>query len=94
MGPESRKNNRRYIARNIKKASAKISKRLNYDLKTKQKQTKQLRKKLQAKIITEPQPVLAPVSMKFGSFNVNGLDLEGSWAIEEILRMRGFDVRC
>ena len=34
-----------------------------------------------------------PVStMKFGSFNINGLDFESTWAVEELLKTRGFDV--
>ena len=31
--------------------------------------------------------------VKFGSFNVNGLDIEVAWAVQQILLSRGFDVR-
>ena len=31
-------------------------------------------------------------SLKFGSFNVRGLDLESAWEIQNIIQSRGFDV--
>ena len=31
--------------------------------------------------------------LKFGSFNVNGLDLETSWAVGQLLQDNEFDVR-
>ena len=31
-------------------------------------------------------------SMKFASFNINGLDLEANWAVEQLLQTRGYDV--
>ena len=43
----------------------------------------------------KPQTVEAPVTketLKFGSFNVNGLDIEARWAVEQLLETRGFDV--
>ena len=43
----------------------------------------------------KPSTVKAPVtkeSLKFGSFNVNGLDIEARWAVEQLLDTRGFDV--
>ena len=42
-----------------------------------------------------PQAIDAPVTketLKFGSFNVNGLDIEARWAVEQLLDTRGFDV--
>ena len=40
-----------------------------------------------------PSTVVPSVStIKFGSFNINGLDFESSWAVEELLKSRGFDV--
>ena len=32
-------------------------------------------------------------TLKFGSFNVRGLDTEAFWYIEELVTDRGFDVR-
>ena len=43
----------------------------------------------------EPQVIDAPATketLKFGSFNVNGLDIEASWAVEQLLDTRSFDV--
>ena len=33
-----------------------------------------------------------PAMIKFGSFNVNGLDVESSWAVQQLLREKGFNV--
>ena len=41
-------------------------------------------------------PMMDPTSyptLKFGSFNVRGLDTEAFWYIEELVTDRGFDVR-
>ena len=46
---------------------------------------------LQAKTIT-PSPTRAITTLKFGSFNVNGLDIEASWAVQQLLMTKGFDV--
>jgi hypothetical protein len=32
-----------------------------------------------------PTPIFQSSSIKFGSFNVNGLDLETNWAVNELL---------
>ena len=41
-----------------------------------------------------PDPEPSPVSsLKFGSININGLDLEASWAVDQLLKNRGYDVR-
>ena len=37
-------------------------------------------------------PPVGP-SLKFGSFNINGLDAESGHVIDELLEDRGFDVR-
>ena len=72
----------------------KVMDRLTYcPRKHKQKFVKTLRKNLQQQTIPiSPQPVTPPTHIKFGSFNVNGLDLEASWAVQELLEKRGFDV--
>ena len=40
----------------------------------------------------KPEAVPQSTHLKFGSFNVNGLDLEANWAVEELLNKRKFDV--
>ena len=59
----------------------------------KQKKMKRLRQALQQREIEDP-PSTRPSSpsIKFGSFNVNGLDIETSWAVGELLREHEFDV--
>ena len=47
--------------------------------KHKQKVRAALRQKLQQKTIKPVKPVPLPSVIKFGSFNVNGLDLEAAW---------------
>lgn len=78
----------------FKKRTTKIIDRLTYSPpKHKQKITKQLRKALQVKDPTNPHPPPStPTSIKFGSMNINGLDMEAAWAVEQLLSKRGFDV--
>ena len=38
-----------------------------------------------------PKSPIIRQAMKFGSFNVNGLNLEAGWAVQQILETRGFD---
>ena len=61
--------------------------------KHKQKEIKQMRLNLRRK----PSPPTKqkcppPTTMKFGSMNVNGLDLEAGWAVQQLLKNRGFNV--
>ena len=59
----------------------------------KRKYTKKLREKLQARRPTVPDPEPSQVStLKFGSININGLDLEASWAVDQLILNRGYDV--
>ena len=62
--------------------------------KHKDKKRREMRQQLQAKVQTSPTPSTSDnkYTMKFGSFNVNGLDIEARWAVEELLNTRGFDV--
>ena len=60
--------------------------------KHKQKVTKNLRDKLQQKTLKASKPTTPSTSIKLGSFNINGLDLETSWSVDELLKNRGFDV--
>ena len=80
-------------SRQTKTDSKKIIDRLTYNPgKHKQKQTRALRQKLQQKTTPPPKTTTPPQVIKFGSFNVNGLDLEAAWAVEQLLKQRGFDV--
>ena len=82
------------IKRRLKKPNTnKIVGRLTYSpQKHKQQYTKKLRKNLQSKNpVTSPIPT-PPISLKFGSININGLDLEAGWAIEQFLTKKKFDV--
>ena len=79
----------------FKKRTGRIIDRLTYcPAKHKQKFTNHLRKKLQTRSHAVPDPDPAPVStLKFGSININGLDLEASWAVNQLILNRGYDVR-
>ena len=73
--------------------TAKIMDRLTYTPpKHKRKETRKLRKTLQEKKVPPPKPTISRQAMKFGSFNVNGLNLEAGWAVQQLLNTRGFDV--
>ena len=50
------------------------------------------RQKLQQKALADLKPRSEKTSMKFGSFNLNGLDLETAWAVKELVSKHGFDV--
>ena len=81
------------LIKNKKARTNKILDRITYSPKAhKQKMTRKLRQKLQLKNL--PPDITAPpsTSLRYGSFNINGLDLEASWAVEELLNKRGFDV--
>ena len=71
----------------------KIIDRLTFNPKKhKQKKTKELRQQLQRKALADPPQCSSESSLKFGSFNINGLDFEASWAVEELVKKHGFDV--
>ena len=85
-----------YVKNRAKKPQTnKIINRITVNPEThKQKENKKLkRQKLQKKTIPQPTPALPSTSLKFGSFNINGLDLETCWAAEELLKKCGFDVK-
>ena len=83
-----------YVKNRAKKPQTnKIIDRITFNPEThKQKVTRNLRQKLQRKTILQQVSALPSTSLKFGSFNINGLDLETNWAVEELLKKRGFDV--
>ena len=95
MEPSGIKRNLRHIR--LKKPqhiSKKIVDKLTYNPGIhKQQKTRNLRKKLQQQTLplnTPPPP--PPQTIKFGSINVNGLDVEAAWAVEKLLEDRKFDV--
>ena len=92
MAPPNPQRKRNYKARH-KLQTSKVLDRLTYvPKKHKQKQIKDLRQQLQKKEVLSKNTSSPPTKLKFGSFNVNGLDLEACWAIQELLEKRGFDV--
>ena len=73
MEPSKKRN----IARK-NKTNSKIVDRLTYNpLKHKKTATKTIRAKLQ--LMTEKNKTIPSPKIKFGSFNVNGLDIEAAW---------------
>ena len=80
--------------RNAKrKRTTKIIDRLTYSpSKHKRKEVRKLIKIQQEKHIPPSKPPKTTNTLKFGSFNLNGLDLEAGWAIEQLLTTRRFDV--
>ena len=86
---------RSLISQRAKKPNtAKIIDRLTYSPhKHKQKFTNKLRTHLQARAPTVTATAVIPhQSIKFGSININGLDLEANWAIEQLITKKKFDV--
>ena len=74
----------------------KIIDRLLYDGKKKRKTgpcSKRLANKTKSDESTPITPLDTQPNLKFGSFNVRGLDLETFWAVEEIVLSRNFDVK-
>ena len=80
--------------RQAKKRTTRIIDRITYSPnKHKNREKRERRKKLLKKVqpdIMQSEPIKPTI--KFGSFNVNGLDLEAEWAINQILISRNFDV--
>ena len=94
---EKRKNRHSRVVKaraSAKLQTPKILDRLTYDPnKHKQKVTRELRHKLQKKALPSPPRSHTTTSLKFGSINLNGLDLETSWAVEQLVLKHEFDVR-
>ena len=92
MKPQDR--NARLVKTRARIQTNKIMDRLTFNPKKhKQKKVKGLRQKLQQKALADQKPSIEKTSMKFGSFNLNGLDLETGWAAEELVSKHGFDVQ-
>ena len=72
----------------------KILDRLSYEPKRhKQKFVRKLRLQLQQKQLSLPQKPPEKSEMKFGSLNINLLDLEASVAVETFIKEKSLDVR-
>ena len=81
--------------RHGKKRTSKIIDRLTYSPKKhKNKKRREMTEKLQAMGHPKDHIPVIKETLKFGSFNVNGLDIEARWAVEQIINTRGFDVSC
>ena len=93
MDRKTRRRQNHLSNRTNKVRTNKLVDKLTYSPKKhKQKVTRKLRQKLQAQALPTTSTAAPPTSLKFGSFNVNGLDIEASWAVEQLLTKRGFDV--
>ena len=76
-----------------KKRTSKIIDRLTYSPKKhKNKKLREMRKKLQTMNCPQNDTPVTKETLKFGSFNVNGLDIEARWAVEQLVNTKGFDV--
>ena len=76
-----------------KKRTSKIIDRLTYSPKKhKNKKLREMRKKLQTMNCPQNDIPVTKETLKFGSFNVNGLDIEARWAVEQLVNTKGFDV--
>ena len=77
----------------VKLRSAKLIDRITFTpSKHKQKVRRKLRQDLQKKTVQTDRQSVPKTSLKFGSFNVNGLDIETAWAVAELLKENEFDV--
>ena len=80
--------------RGARKRTTRTIDRLSYSHKKhKNKKRKEMRQKLQEKVLPATNPSdTNRENIKFGSFNINGLDLEAEWAVNQLLITRNFDV--
>ena len=78
-----RKKRREYIAGSrVKLRSAKLMDRITFTpTKHKQKVRRKMRQDLQMKKVQPSRQSDPATSLKFGSFNVNGLYIEAAWAV-------------
>ena len=67
--------------------------RLTYNpTKHKRKDARKRMKALHARELHHPNPPDPRPALKFGAINVNGLDLDSCWAVQELLKNKKFDV--
>ena len=92
------KKNKRSIIKSrqesIRISSKKITDRLTYEpLKQKQKSRRKMREKLASRKPVPKAPTPPPkTSLDVGAININGLDFESQWAVEQILIKHNLDV--
>ena len=88
--------NARRARKRDKIRTAKLLDKITYNpLVHKQKVKRKLRQELQARLVdsrADTQDYQCYRNMKFGSINVNGLEIDSNWAIRNIIDQRGFDV--
>ena len=83
----------RYVNKRAKAQTNKIISKLTYSpAKHKNQKIRALRLKQRKKAVQDQSVPRPTPKLKFGSFNVNGLDLEVQWTIQQLLQTRGFDV--
>ena len=79
--------------RQAKRRTTNFFDRLTFSpIKHENKKVKLMRKKLQAKEAPRSNIPTNRQTIKFGFFNINGLDLEGGWAVKQLIKNRGIDV--
>ena len=84
---------RKIASKKAKPDTRKIVGRITYNPKKhKERKTRELRQQLQKKQLQRVVEREPSASLKFGSLNINGLDIEASWAVEQLLRSKDFDV--
>jgi hypothetical protein len=77
-----------------KTRTAKLQDRLTYcPQKHKQKNRRHMHQKLYERAPSKPPVEPSPkTTIRFGSLNINGLDLEATWAVEQLLERHELDV--
>ena len=84
---------RKIASKRVKPDTRKIVGRITYNPKKhKDRKTRELRQQLQKKTLQRNVAREPSASLKFGSLNINGLDIEASWAVEQLLKTKGLDV--
>lgn len=77
---------KKYEKRKARSRANHVSNRLTYCPRTdKNKFTKKLRAQLQSMPVPPSVPLATTVTMEIGAININGLSMESSWALEEIV---------
>lgn len=85
--------NERYARLRTKLRTTKYIDRLTYDPdKHKRKEARRRIKELDDREIQQPNLPDPKPAIKFGAINVNGLDLDSGWAVQELLKNKNFDV--
>ena len=78
---------------NVRMRTAKYIDRLTYDpSRHKRKEVRKRLQALQARQMEQHVPPDPKQVVKFGSININGLDLDSGWAVQELLKNKELDV--